>query len=102
MNWVSTTENEKWSKNNEFSDRKGEELIIGEKQGKPLYGWGCCISEICAKAIFGLSKDKQKAIFDELFNEDGCGSFRKYRNRYNKSQCEKRSALLYNGIGPGI
>lgn len=73
MNWVSTTENEKWSKNNEFSDRKGEELIIGEKQGKPLYGWGCCISEICAKAIFGLSKDKQKAIFDELFNEDGCG-----------------------------
>lgn len=44
MNWVSTTENEKWSKNNEFSDRKGEELIISEKQGKPLYGWGCCIS----------------------------------------------------------
>ncbi len=73
MNWISTTENEKWSKNNEFSDRKGEELIIGERKGKPLFGWGCCISEICAKAIFGLSKDKQKAIYDELFGSDGCG-----------------------------
>mgnify|MGYP006905695503 CR=1 FL=1 len=40
MNWVSTTENEKWSKNNEFSDRKGEELIISEKQGKTAIRMG--------------------------------------------------------------
>lgn len=74
MNWVSTTENEKWSENNTYSSEKGEELIIiDDSLGKPLYGWGCCISEICAKAIFNLSKDKQNEIFDELFDEKNCG-----------------------------
>lgn len=73
MCWISTVENEKWSKDNTFSQKNGEELIIGEKQGKPIYGWGCCISEICAKAILGLDGYKRKAIFDELFNEDECG-----------------------------
>mgnify|MGYP004520300255 CR=1 FL=1 len=72
MKWVSTTENEKWSEKNKFSDKEGKKLVVGEKIGKPLYGWGCCISEICAKAVFGLSEEKQKAIFDELFGIDGC------------------------------
>lgn len=73
MNWVSTTENESWSEKNRLSDKTGSVLVIGEKIGKPIYGWGCCISEICAKAIFGLPKEEQRVIFDELFGEDGCG-----------------------------
>lgn len=73
MKWVSTTENEKWSEKNKFSDKEGKKLVVGEKIGKPLYGWGCCISEICAKAVFGLSENQKTAIFDELFGSDGCG-----------------------------
>ncbi len=38
-----------------------------------MFGWGCCISEICAKAILLLDEEKQKVIFDELFSEEGCG-----------------------------
>ncbi len=73
MMWISTTENEKWSSDNRISSEKGSELVIGKQIGKPIYGWGCCISEICAMAIFSLSEEKQKAIFDELFGADGCG-----------------------------
>lgn len=72
MKWVSTTENEKWSEKNKFSDKEGKKLVVSEKIGKPLYGWGCCISEICAKAVFGLSENQKTAIFDELFGIDGC------------------------------
>ncbi len=73
MLWISSTENEKWSENNHLTEEKGSELTIGREQGKALFGWGCCISEICAKAIFSLSKDKQKQVFDDLFSGDGCG-----------------------------
>ena len=73
MKWISTTENEKWSESNGFADKKGSEIILGEPVGKEFFGWGCCISEICAKAIFSLDAESQKKIFDELFGEDGCG-----------------------------
>lgn len=70
--WISTTQNEKWTERNMLSENKGIEIEIGDVQGKPIFGWGCCISEICAKAIFSLSKEKQKDIFDELFGEENC------------------------------
>lgn len=73
MVWYSSTENEKWEVQNNLSDEKGTEIIIGKPQGKGLFGFGCCISEICAKAVLSLSKDKQKTILDELFSADGCG-----------------------------
>ena len=71
--WISTTEKDKWSSANTFSDEKGIEINIGEELGKPIFGWGCCISELHAIALSTLSKDDQKAIMDELFGEDGCG-----------------------------
>lgn len=71
--WVSSTQNELWSKNNNLTEEKGCELEIGAEKGKPLLGWGCCISEICAKAVFSLDEESQVAIFDELFSESGCG-----------------------------
>lgn len=73
MYWISSDENEKWQEENRLSDKKGSEIIFGEAVGKPMFGWGCCISEICAKAIFSLAPEKQQVIFDELFSENGCG-----------------------------
>lgn len=70
--WIATTENEKWAACNDFSSAPGTVLTIGEECGKPLYGFGCCISEICAKAILNLSEEKKNYLFDELFGEDGC------------------------------
>ena len=73
MVWISSTETEKWSDNNKTTNEKGSELVFGEAVGKPMFGWGCCVSEICAKAIFSLSEEKQNEIFDALFGKDGCG-----------------------------
>ncbi len=73
MYWISSTENEKWVSKTETSDDSGSEIIIGDAVGKPMFGWGCCISEICAKAIYSLGEKDQKLIFDELFGMDGCG-----------------------------
>ncbi len=73
MLWYSSTEGEKWVAQNNLTDKEGCEIIIGEEMGHALFGFGCCISEICAKAVLSLSEDKQKAILDELFSKDGCG-----------------------------
>ena len=73
MNWISSTKKEKWTVSESFSNEKGCELVIGEKQGEAIFGWGCCISEICAKAVFSLGEEDQKTVFDQLFSEDGCG-----------------------------
>lgn len=76
MVWISSTENELWSTNNRLSKDVADtdsKILIGKPIGKPLYGWGCCISEICAKAVLELAEDKQNAIFDELFGKEHCG-----------------------------
>lgn len=69
MNWVSSTENQKWNYENHCTDKCGEELIIGEKRGKPLFGFGTCISEVGAKVIYELQDDKRQIILDDLFGE---------------------------------
>ena len=71
--WISSTEQKKWSEGGRFAAEAGSELVITGERGKPLFGWGCCISEICAKAIFSLSEEQQKEIFDQLFGAEGCG-----------------------------
>ena len=73
MKWVTTTENKRWTENKNYSNAPGDELIIGEAVGKPLYGFGCCISEICVQAIRSLDAEKQTEIFRELFSPEGCG-----------------------------
>ncbi len=67
--WISSTENEKWVKQSDFDDKKGEELIIGEERGKALFGFGSCISEISAKMLLCLNEEKQKELFDDFFGE---------------------------------
>ena len=68
MTWISSTETEKWCENNTFSEQPGKEIKIGKEIGKPIYGFGCCISEICAKAILSLEPEKKDAVFQELFD----------------------------------
>ncbi len=69
---VWSTEDKKWVAESIVSAEKGCEIEIGAENGKPLFGWGCCISEICAKAIFSLDEARRKEIFDQLFGEEGC------------------------------
>ena len=73
MLWISSTEDAKWITETAYAEEAGSELVILGEQGKPLFGWGCCISEICAKAIFSLDEATQKMVFDRLFGKEGCG-----------------------------
>lgn len=69
---ISSDEKNKWIKNTVTSSQKGTEIVIGKEKGKPLFGWGCCISEICAAALLEMEESEREKAFDELFSEDGC------------------------------
>ena len=71
MKWFSTTLEEKCTENNAFSDKRGDELTIGEAFGREIYGFGGCFNEIGMKEVFSLTEEKQTEIFDELFTEKG-------------------------------
>lgn len=73
MLWISSTEDAKWITETAYGQEEGSVLTILGEHGKPLFGWGCCISEICAKAVFSLDEETQKLVFDRLFGEEGCG-----------------------------
>ncbi len=73
MTWFSSTPESKWDQNNSFSDKKGTELIIGEPIGKPLFGWGCCISELGVRALNRMDEQSAEEIYKDLFSEDGLG-----------------------------
>ena len=64
--WISSTENERWSEDNKMSDIPGVELKLKKTIVKPLFGWGCCISESCAMAIFSLSEEKFMSAVEAL------------------------------------
>lgn len=70
---VWSNEYHKWVTDNTQTEEKGCEIEIGVQDGKPIFGWGCCISEICAKAVLGLPEQKRARVFDELFGAEGCG-----------------------------
>lgn len=68
-----TCEDSFWQERDLRVAATGEALEISEALDKPLYGFGCCLSEICIQAIRTLDETKQKEIFRELFSEEGCG-----------------------------
>ena len=70
--WIASTENEPWKEVCSSTECEGEKLELGERIGKPLFGFGCCISEICVEAVERLPSELQNEIFDELFGKDGC------------------------------
>ena len=71
--WISSTESSKWVKDGRFTASNGTEIVIGGEKGKPIFGFGACFSELGQKAIFSLSDEKKKAVYDDLFGRDGCG-----------------------------
>ena len=73
MKWIVSTKENPWRIKNCASDVKGEEITLGEETGKPIYGFGCCISELGVKALNSLSDEKRHEIYDELFGKEGCG-----------------------------
>ena len=73
MKWMISTEKNRWYEFESESVCGGEVLEIEGAVGKPLYGFGCCISELGVKAIGTLAKEAQDEIFDALFDEKECG-----------------------------
>ena len=72
--WISSNEEAVWKTRQAYAEVPGEILNIKDTViGKPLYGFGCCISEVCVKAIHSLPTEKAEQIYDALFGESGCG-----------------------------
>lgn len=69
--WFSTTNDERWINSDNFSDKAGDELKIGEVIGKAIWGFGGCFNEIGMKEIGTLVPQLQEELFDELFTEKG-------------------------------
>lgn len=107
MKWIQSTESNQWRECTPTPRTSGEVLHVGEAPGRPLYGFGCCISEICAEAIRTLSQKQQDEIFDELFGEGGCGfSFCRLsvgandfaKSWYSYNECEGDYAMEHFSI----
>lgn len=73
MTWISSTSEAKWVQDNRFSDKTGTELIIGDPIGKPIFGWGCCISELGVRAINRIPEEEAEKVYRELFSPEGLG-----------------------------
>ncbi len=73
MEWIASTEEAKWQKCDALSLFEGDKLEITDKHLKPLFGFGCCISELCAKDILELDEKSRKEVLDELFLPQNCG-----------------------------
>ena len=65
--WICSTENKRWYEINSFSNQKGDIIEIGSPKGKPLYGFGTCLSELGLKAISLLPESEREKIFDDFF-----------------------------------
>lgn len=70
--FITSTSNAYWQPG-KISNEKGFELSFGEEQ-QTIRGFGCCFSELGAKALNKLSPEDKKNVLDELFNSDG-GAF---------------------------
>ncbi|HEY5563382.1 MAG TPA: glycoside hydrolase family 30 protein [Clostridiaceae bacterium] len=74
INWISTTENEKW-KTNEVTEGlvSNETLELTGEQDQTMEGFGGCFNELGWKAIELLGEKEKEKIFYELFNPlEGC------------------------------
>ena len=60
MKWISTTEKEKWSEENRFSEKEGKKLVIGEKIGKPLYGWDAASVKFAQRRFSDFRRTSKK------------------------------------------
>ena len=70
--WICSTENKRWHEISEFSNQKGDVIEIGLPKGKPIYGFGTCLSELGLKAISSLPASESKKIYDDFFGKENC------------------------------
>lgn len=72
MKWIVSTEENRWESCNDFSSQKGDEIVINQPIGRPLYGFGSCISELGAGPLLDLPPEERERAFEALFGESGC------------------------------
>ncbi len=72
MKWLVSTEDKKWEICNSVTEEKGEEILIKQPIGKPLYGFGSCISELGAGPLLSLNGEEKEKAFEALFGQSGC------------------------------
>lgn len=70
--FVTSTENSYWQLGKTTTEQ-GITLTFGEEQ-QTIRGFGCCFSELGAKALNKLSPEDKKNVLDELFDDQG-GAF---------------------------
>lgn len=70
--FVTSTENSYWQLGKPTTEQ-GITLTFGEEQ-QTIRGFGCCFSELGAKALNKLSPEDKKSVLDELFDDQG-GAF---------------------------
>lgn len=70
--FVTSTENSYWQLGTTTTEQ-GITLTFGEEQ-QTIRGFGCCFSELGAKALNKLSPEDKKSVLDELFDDQG-GAF---------------------------
>lgn len=74
IQWISTTENEKWKENKITNNPLGNETLeLTGEQDQIIDGFGGCFNELGWKAISVLEEDAKEKIFNELFSPlSGC------------------------------
>ncbi|TNH44558.1 glycoside hydrolase family 30 protein [Photorhabdus luminescens] len=69
---IYTNDKEQWKER--LSIKKTDEkvnLIITNKRGRKLDGFGGCFNELGMKALLDLDKENRKTVLDKLFSPDG-------------------------------
>lgn len=68
--FIQSTENACWE-NGKILEEQGTHLTLGEEK-QTVRGFGCCFSELSARALNDLSSADKEDTLDELFSEEGC------------------------------
>ncbi|MBR6558149.1 MAG: glycosyl hydrolase [Clostridia bacterium] len=71
--WITSTQENKWTENNNYTSDTGSEIKLCEAVGKPLFGWGCCISELGVRAISRMGEERAEDVYKDLFGKEGLG-----------------------------
>jgi len=71
--WITTTKEKKWAEQSGCTCTAGTEIKLCEPVGKPLFGWGCCISELGVRAIERMGAEASEEVYKDIFGSDGLG-----------------------------
>ncbi|KER02614.1 glycosyl hydrolase [Photorhabdus temperata] len=72
IKFIYTNDKEKWKEESSITrTNKKANLIITNKRGRKLDGFGGCFNELGMKALLDLDKENRKIVLDKLFSPDG-------------------------------